>query len=390
MNARPSLNGSRWSQRTPDECFDTVDDLRVHLQARRAHAEVRRVPLWALRPVASDDGVRLSLDGAELAVTPWAAARFSDAVGLPARAVQALSPGLATAALEERRSRVELESPDREVEIVVDRRDGYPPRLRSLVSVAYARVWDADLVEAFLEPLAARGWRPAASRRPGGHPMSGLFSSDRDLYCFLIHEDRPLRLDGVHPRPLLRGLILRNSEVGGVALRVQTFWFDGWCTNHMIFGAREVVDLRESHRHGGDGPLARLEAAWRDWGGFSRLDSPPLAAEAVAASAAQTALAPLRGGRREVIEEAVTRTRLLAARARAGSVLRVPLLRDAAARALESYRAPGSAHLSLWEMASGLTETAWQRTGYASERHRVDDAVGRLLEVSHRLGADAR
>jgi len=60
-------------------------------------------------------------------------------------------------------------------------------------------------------------------------------------------EKPSLRLDGIRARPVRRGLILRNLGVGGVALRLQTFWFDGRCTNHRIPGARDVVDLREGY-----------------------------------------------------------------------------------------------------------------------------------------------
>ncbi len=375
MNARPSLAGSRWSQRTPDQCFDSVHTLRDHVHARRARAEVRRVPLAALRPVPSDGRVDLELDGEVLRPTPWAAARYSAEVGLPAQAVQVLSPGLATAALQERSVATRNASPDHNVEVLIERTAGRPPSLRALVSTRYVRAWDADVVETLLQPLVARGWVPARAR----DDRAALFTSDRDLFCFLVHEDAPLELDGVHPRPLRRGLLLRNSEVGGVALRVQTFWFDAWCTNHMIFGARDVVDLREMHRSGGGGPLERLLDGWAAWGGFARLDAAPTEAVDIARVAAETPLAALSGREDEVVEEAVTRARVLASRARATSVLRVPLLRDAAERALDHYRAPGDRALTLWALAGGLTEAAQDRFRFAGERNKVDQAVGRML-----------
>ncbi len=383
MNARPSLSGSRWSQRTPDESFDTIDALRAHVHDRRARAEVHRVPLAALRPVEAAHGVDLSLDGAPLRPTAWAARRYSAEVGLPAQAVQALSPRLATMALAERRAVTHATDPDREVEVVIEHRADRPSLLRSLVSRGYARTWDADLVDALLVPLAARGWQPARANAPGGE-RAALFASDRDLFCFLVHEDAPLELDEVHPRPLRRGLLLRNSEVPGTALRVQTFWFDSWCTNHMIFGAREVLDLREVHRSGDGGPLARLLEQWADWGGFARLDAPPVQAAEIARAAAATPLVPLRGPTEDVVEDAIERTRSLARRARATTALRVPLLRAGARLALERYRRPGAEALTLWSMAGGLTEAAQQRTTYTDDRHRIDAAVGRVLELAYR------
>jgi hypothetical protein len=355
MNAGPSLQGSRWTQRSDDESFSTIEALRAHVGARRQRATVRTVPLHALRPVPTAHGVDLELEGVALRPSPWAARQYSVLVGLPARAVQVLSPRLAAAALTERVDAVARGRRSPVVEIVEEQKPEGPATLRSLVGPRYARAWDVDLVDALLGPLAARGWAPAESRTPSGGSRTGLFASDRDLFCFLTHDDAALELPGAPGRPLRRGLLIRNSEVGGVALRVQSFWFNAWCTNRMIFGAQEVVDLRELHVAGRGGPLERLLEHWEAWGGFDRLEAPPLVAADIAQSAAAHPLAARCSEPGELVEELVERTSGLAVRARAGSILRRPLLRAGAQLALEHYLVPDQAHVSLWAMAGGLT-----------------------------------
>ena len=313
MNAHVGLQGSRWSQRPPHECFDSVDELARHLRTRRARTNTIRVPLSDVHPVEHADGVGIRVNGTTLRPTAWAALQFSRLVGMPAKAVCALPPDIATAALCHRHRVVGTTHPDLEVELVCDHEDNFS-RLHSIVGPRYARVWDAEVVESVLQPLEARGWKPATSV-DAVDLRSALFSSDRDLFCFLIHEDDALSLDGLHPRSLRRGLIVRNSEVGGVALRIQSFWFDSWCTNHMILGARGVVDFRKVHRAGVHSPLARLLAEIEDWGGFDRMLVAPQAARETVGIASRYGLASCRGCRAEIVQEAVDATRQLAVRA---------------------------------------------------------------------------
>jgi hypothetical protein len=381
MNAPISLAGSRWTQRPPDQRHASVEALLERARARKARGETRSISVADLRAAPSGDGgIALHVGGETLLPTPFAASQLSRWVGLPPKAVQVLSPALGAAALNERIAVTAAQDERRPWRALVEPSGSGATRLRALTSPQYARAWDADLIERLLLPLLDEGWSPAtASSRPGA-VEAGLFSSDRDLFCFLVHPGDAHRLRAPHGRPMQRGLIVRNSEVGGVALRLRAFWFDSFCTNHMVFGAVGALDLSVAHRRGERSPLDRLSEAWATAGGTAALARDTEVARAVAERAQACLLAPWSRVSRDTLRDTVEAFGERARRARVRRRFTTRLLREgpAVAARMADPRGPG---VSLWAMACGVTEAVQSATSHQDVRMGVDAAVGRVLQA---------
>ncbi len=375
MNAGPSLDGSRWTTRAPDEVYPSVDALQAALSTRRDAATTVVADLDALVPEVCAHGVAFRFDGMLLHPTPWAAARLCAAVGLPVKAVQVLSPGLSALALAERIGRVSARDRSRAL-LLAPRPDG-DFTLRAVDGPDYARVWDADLLAAFAPALAADGWAPAQS----APNRVGLFSSDRDFFAFFTREGQGFRPTG-HPRPLRRGLLLRNSEVGGIALRATSFWFDDFCTNHHIFGVTDHLALRVLHVRGGETPLDRLLGQWEAFGGLARLDEPPAELDAVVGAAAAWSITHLDRSSSRMGDELVAAILPLAELAGARTVLRPSTIRTVGhhLRAMEHPIHDGG-RVSLWSFADAMTHWSQRHAAFTDARAGYDAAMGRLLRI---------
>ena len=71
-----------------------------------------------------------------------------------------------------------------------------------------------------------------------------LYASDRDVFIFLVDENRPIDVDG---QTYFRGFLTWNSEVGKAAFGLQTFLYSRVCANRIIWGARDVEEIRIRH-----------------------------------------------------------------------------------------------------------------------------------------------
>lgn len=381
MNATISLAGSRWAQRPADQRHGSVAALLDRAQARKAQGETRSVALDDLHAAPAGDGsISLHIGDEALLPTPFAAAQLSRWVGLPPKAVQVLSPELGAAALNERIAVTVAQGEGRLWQALIEPNGGDRATLRALTSPQYARAWDADLIERLLLPLLDEGWAPATASGQRGAAQAGLFSSDRDLFCFLVHPGAEHRLLAPHGRPMQRGLIVRNSEVGGVALSLRAFWFDAWCTNHMIFGAQSALDLSVAHRRGSRAPLDRLADAWSEAGGTATLAQDTEEARALAERAQACVLAPWSRVPRDTLRHTVEAFADRARRVRVRRCFTAGVLRDGAALAarMADPHGPG---VSLWAMACGVTEAVQASTVHQDARMGVDVAVGRVLRL---------
>ena len=400
MNACPSLSGARWGQRPPDQRFDTVPELRTALVHRRDRAHTRILEPAHIQAHPGTAGIVLEIDGEPMIPSAFAASQISIAVGLPARAIQVLSPEIGSAALNERFERTLHDHsglrPGTTL-LLEDTPDGLT-HLRGLQSRSYSRTWDLDVFDDLIHPILDAGYVPAAASVHRPHADRALFSSDRDLFCFLVRDTPSSDLPSPHGRPLRRGIVIRNSEVGGLSLQLRAFWFDSFCTNHMVFGGSMAVDLVEPHRVGKTPPLQRLLDRWHEVGGLAALEhGQPEEREAIR-RAAQRVVARPSQSLREMDEEAVEAVAALARRARVSSLLPRTLLRAGARRArvyaaarhpeatrtldereAVHFQGPG---ITLWHMACGITEVSQELSSHTDRRARVDAAIGRVLSAA--------
>lgn len=400
MNARPSLAGARWGQRPPDQRFDSISALHTALVERRALAHTRMLDPRSIQAHPNASGIELEVNGERMKASAFAASQISTAVGLPARAIQVLSPQLGAAALNERfeRSRTEGRGLRPNTTLLLQDTPHGPTQLRGLQSTVYSRTWDVDVLHALVEPIIAAGYVPATASAQRPHTDQALFSSDRDLFCFLVREGSHAELPTPHGRPLRRGIVIRNSEVGGLSLQLRAFWFDSFCTNHMVFGGSMAVELVEPHRVGKLPPLQRLLDRWHALGGLKALEHGRPEELAVIRRAARLVVARPQQSIRDMDEDAVDAITQLARRARVRSLLPRMLLKAGArrARVYAAARHPDATRtldereavhipepgITLWHMACGITEVSQELSGHTDRRARLDSAIGRVLSAA--------
>lgn len=74
---------------------------------------------------------------------------------------------------------------------------------------------------------------------------AGVYRGDRDSFIFLVNPARVI-VDG--DGGLMRGVFVTNSEVGKASFRITTFLLENVCSNHIVWGASDLHELRLIHR----------------------------------------------------------------------------------------------------------------------------------------------
>jgi len=259
---------------------------------------------------------------------------------------------------------------------------------RALTSERYERIWNYEVCEV-LERLVSDGWRVPPGRRPygataegiatraatiddvitfrgsGGIPVqvgdqiapSGLYASDHDMFAFLVNPKRVIE-DG-SDGGLMPGVIISNSEVGGTALSVMTFYLRAVCGNHIIWGAKNVRE--KSIRHAG-----RARSKWADaidWVHYNA--GADLLRD-------QAAIKQLQAHKLGLDSEEVLET-VHSMRVNGLTLRDVQAAYDTAA----SHPEDGDPR-SAWGLVQGLTRVS-QMSPFADKRARLDEAAGKVL-----------
>jgi hypothetical protein len=374
---------SQWASRPADERFWTLGEMRAACDASRNGSAVKRAKFGELRAgVKNGDLVVVGQANNPAHLTHYAFGQLAGSVGAPAGYLRELPASIAADALNVGLSRASEENRlDRDLLFHKNGR----LTLRASLSERYERVWDSDVC-AYLERL--EGWRAPAGRHPGlpGVPSrpaltsdilpgqinigegdaiapSGLYASDHDMFAFLVAPDRVV---GKGYDSLMRGIFIRNSEVGDSSLVLTFFLMQAVCGNHIVWGAQGVHEVRV--RHTGSNPFRRalreFEAElvrYRD--GAAEEEKGIIAARSL----------KLGNNKAEVLDALV----------KYAKVHSIPLSRQ---RLAEGY-ATAEEHTdwygdpnTLWANVAGLTHAS-QQIGFADDRSVVDRAAGGLLEM---------
>lgn len=216
-------------RRSPDERFETLDELALHLDTRRHLAAER----WEsrLEPVPLD-GSSLGLatqDGSVLSLNDWSFGQLTRLCRMPKEAVNRLTPDTAAQVVRET-----LPTLGKPLQVY-----GSGSQVRSLHPASYTRLFDADLLHAVRE--AAVGFTPPPV---GFNGATGLYSGEQDLFCFLIDDNGWTDIRGEQFAP---GFFVWNSEVGRRSVGVTTFWFQAVCQNHIVWDVEEVSEFSRKH-----------------------------------------------------------------------------------------------------------------------------------------------
>lgn len=348
----------QWSNRPADERFASVQSLHEFCASKRSRSRESGASfaLDAIRAKESQQGGILLLDHATsegLVPTNWAFGQVSRLVGAPPEYLATLPVSTAVLALNHGLAKAE-----QQVQALVGV-DGNGDQLRALTGKAYSRIWDADITSRLME-LAADGWAvpPSADKSQ----PAGLYASDRDMFAFMTREDRVVA-NGA--RPLVKGFYVSNSEVGALSFAMTGFLCDRVCGNHIVWGARDVTEIKIRHvgQNVSDRAFSEMRGELTRYANEStseleaKIDASKIFELGKDKDAVLDRLFGLRMGlSRKVLDAGYT------------AVEQQPTLVGA------------SNPRSAWGMVQGLTYVS-QAQNYASERVSIDRAAGKVLEL---------
>ncbi len=217
-------------QRSPDERFDSFQDLWEHCRREQDFSSDSWHLPQALRPSATDCCVSVLLEdeGTHL-LNDWSFSQLCRLSGVSKETVNRLSPGTASLALQET-----LPAKDKPIQLLTAGKS-----VRSLHGVTYTRLWNTDLLSVVSE--FATDFQPPPAAFGGA---TGLYCGEQDLFAFLIDPNGWTEINGEAFAP---GFFVWNSEVGRRSLGIQSFWFQAICQNHIVWDAVEVCEFTRKH-----------------------------------------------------------------------------------------------------------------------------------------------
>lgn len=360
--------------------------MREACRTARENSTVKTVAFKSLRAASVDGDVVMQQtrsDGgiASARFTNYAFGQFASSVGAPSGYLRSLPAATAAECLNVGINALPSDASDRS--LLFHKNGGLT--LRAALSTHYDRVWDADVCE-MLQGL--NGWLPPAGRYMGQGPSrpatssdilqgqiniavgdaigpSGLYASDHDMFAFLVAPDRVIS-DGAGGS-LMRGIFVRNSEVGDAALSVTFFLMQAVCGNHIVWNATGVHEIRV--RHLGEGTMRR---AFRGFETELRRYHDASAEEERGIIAARSLV--LGNSKEEVLSAILSY-------AKSHSIpLNKSTVSDALTVAEQHVDWYGNPR-TLWAAVAGLTHAS-QGTGFADTRADTDRAAGRLLAMA--------
>lgn len=375
---------SQWSTRPDDERFSSLQEMHAAVSGYRASAREATVPFNTLRVEARGDEVMLvGKTNQPARLTNWSFRQIASAVGVPAWYAQTLPPTLAGQCLNHGLAKTD----DRTDRRLLLHQNG-ELLARAITSDKYTRIWNSDITQRLLD--LPTGWvvppaRPCRSGQRGtriateadvlqgaGFGLSinvgdeiapaGLYASDHDMFAFLVNNDRRIAEPG-NPDGLARGFMVGNSEVGASAFWILTFLYRHVCGNHIVWGAKQVSELRIPHiGRADDRAFAEVRVKLQQYADESASDDE---------ARIKTAMTYVIGGTKDEVLDKVFGIKSLG-------------LSRAVLNTAYDLTVQHEAHLNpntAWGMSQGLTRAS-QETAYADERVATDRAAGRVLAMA--------
>ena len=229
----------QWANRPDDERFGTIQEA---YEATRSYALAAKEETVQTETFGitrdSEDNLCLSYGGGSSAtLTNWAFKQICGFAGAPVGYLQTLPGELATRNLAHGLHQMA----NTEKEALVHRNG--TTVLRSLTSNRYKRIWNYNVLEHLLD-APSKGWKTPPAMDKAERP-SGIYASDHDMFVFMVNDE--YRVDDGSDGGLGRGFFVSNSEVGAASLRITSFLYRYVCGNHIVWGARDVSDIKMRH-----------------------------------------------------------------------------------------------------------------------------------------------
>lgn len=354
----------QWATRPSDQRFNSLDEI---YRVTRGYFETAREKevKWAdLRVVADGEDVKLvGPAGIPANLTHFAFGQVCQRAEAPAYYLRSLPAPKAADLLD---YGLQNHSDRTDAKMLIHKNGNL--LVRAVTSTVYERFWNWEIAQRLMD-LADRldlvparqtfswggGDLPDESERP-----AALYASDHDLWTFLMSRNRVIQ-DPITQRPMYRGAIVSNSEVGAGALGAMSFYFNDLCANHIIWGASNLVDVRLVHKGNVKGKWFNAQVQIQKY-----LDATTAGEEQKLIKASQTLIATTKD---EVLDTLFGKRSL-------------GLSRKALEAGYNAVRPDEDGDpKTVWGMVQGITRHS-QSITYADERQALDRAAGKLLEIN--------
>lgn len=357
---------SQWRTRPADERYSSVKAWRDAAHQHMARSTEQVIDLSQAKLGWSGDEILLN----DMAMNNWSFGQLCTKLKAPASYIRTLPTDLAL--LNAKHGLTNIEAGD-ESKLLVG-----PSHISAFTSPGYARIWNAEIADWILELQAAQPWWtfPVAFQTASGDKEGAwgekkelpvAFMSDRDCFIFLCDYEHGIEVPGSETL-LSRGFWVENNEVGSGSVRITMFLFDFVCSNVLVWGARNVVEVKVAHKG-----RARERVLFDD----------SEARTAIAAYANRSAMADtLRIQRAQNTLVADTQAEVI-------DTLysrRIPgLTKNVIAEAMTiASRTPryqlGEGPNTVWAVVNGLTEVS-QKADYADARIEIDRGAAKILDL---------
>lgn len=354
----------QWATRPADQRFSSFDELYAVTAAYAAQAGESKTPWQDLRVEAVGDDLQLIGKAAVPArITHYAFGQLSQRASAPAGYLRELPVALAAQNLN---YGLKHRGGDDQAQLLFHTNGGL--LLRAATGEGYARIWNYEVAQRLQEAAEKHDLVPARQTftwggealAPESERPAALYASDHDLWAFAMSRDRVLQ--DPTGAALHRGIIVSNSEVGAASLKIQGFFFRDLCANHIIWGAKDLAEIRLTH-------VGNIRGRWLEATVEMRkyLDSPAGFDEAALQAISRVKI----GGTKDDVLDAVF-----------GKYASLKLSRKLIGAGYDAAvpEQDGDPN-TVWGLAQGLTRHS-QTIPYADERQQVDRAAGKLLEVT--------
>ncbi len=374
---------NQYAHRPADERFPSVQALITSAKHDRLMSIEKTINVRDLKaltitdPATGDPTFAIQSPKGVAQMSHWAFGQFARTVGAPAGYLRDLPPSLCAANINHG-----ISVTHGDVNLLVKANAGVP-LIRAATSDSYGRVWDADLYTACQEQIFAHGSSRDSSSGWVLPPTwsgesAGAYRGDRD--SFLIQVDggsiveNPSIGSGAGStgtgsisrpggRPMYRGVMIGNSEVGKSSLWIDCVLFDYVCGNHMLWGA--VIDQSFRRRHVGTRTLrdtlreiSRIAYSWAK------------------RSAEQDA---------SIIRSLMAHEIAVTKDAVVDELRKLGATKDVAERAYDlCERHESASPRSFWGAAAGLTRLS-QESGFQDERYDLDKIAAQIMRLGSRV-----
>ena len=380
---------NQWLTRPNDERFWGLADMREEMASQKRNSREADTDIRSMKAVVVNNDIALTGEkNLPTFMSHWSFGQLSGLVGAPANYLRSLSPELAVQNINHGLSRLS-DNDKAQTKILLHKNGRW--MARALTSTSYGRIWNLDIVNC-LTPALDRGWMVPPARPVGiGQPdprarkatitdivpgqedfglsvkvgdmiaPAGAYASDRDMFVFMVN---PKRIIDDGNKGLMRGMFVWNSEVGGGAFKVKTFYLENVCGNHIVWGASNIKEIKIIHREKSiEGFDVKTLNQLQEYADMSSTVE-----EGLLLKARQMTLGD---NRDEVVEKLFQMKPLgLSKRDLEGTY-------DTAVVWEKTAKAPPT---TVWGMVHGLTRYS-QLTQFTDERNKLDVAAGKLLDL---------